>query len=92
MSLELFTKYLQEQLTRFSMSKNSPCLKGGFRKVLDIEKIKYNFKDFPSHYARPRFDHPLAKEKNAYDIFIDLDSSIEMVVRSKKPKAVALVK
>ena len=35
---------------------------------------------------------PLGKARNPHDIFIDLDGSIEMAVRSKKPKAVPLVK
>ena len=34
----------------------------------------------------------LRKTKNSHDIFINFDGSIEMAVRSKKPKAVALVK
>ena len=35
---------------------------------------------------------PLGRTKNPHDIFINLDGSIEMAVRSKKPKAVALTK
>ena len=35
---------------------------------------------------------PLSRTKNPHDIFINLDGSTEMAVRSKKPKAVALVK
>ena len=34
----------------------------------------------------------LGRTKNPHDILINLDGSIEMAVRSKKPKAVALVK
>ena len=34
----------------------------------------------------------LGRTKKPHDIFINLDGSIEMVVRSKRPKAVALVK
>ena len=88
MSLGLFHKVPTEAIDMLFDEQKQ----GWFRKVLGIENIKHNFKDFPSHYVRPRFDHPIAKEKNPYDIFIDLDSSIEMAVRSKKPKAVALVK
>ena len=68
-------------------------------KYLGIEDIKNNFKDFPLHYTRPRsglegvgLTPSLRKTKNPHDIFINLDGSIEMAVRSKKPKAVALVK
>ena len=35
---------------------------------------------------------PLGRTKNSHDIFINLDSAIETAVRSKKLKAVALVK
>ena len=34
----------------------------------------------------------LGRAKIPHDVFIDLDSAIEIAVRSKKPKAVALVK
>ena len=35
---------------------------------------------------------PLGRQKVLNDIFINLDGSIEMALRSKKPKAVGLVK
>ena len=35
---------------------------------------------------------PLGRTKNPHDIFINLDGSIEMAVRSKKPKAISLIK
>ena len=34
----------------------------------------------------------LGRVKNSHDVFINLDGFMEMVVRSKKPKAVLLVK
>ena len=63
-------------------------------------RYKTNFKDFPLHYTHPRLDleaggsaPSLGRTKNPHHIFINLDGSIEMAVRSKKPKAVvALVK
>ena len=68
-------------------------------KYLGIEKVKDNFKNFPSHYACTRSEiegtcltGPLERAKNSHDLFINLDGSIEMVVRSKKPRAKALVK
>ena len=66
---------------------------------LGIEDIRHNLRDFPSHYNHLRLDLEggglaltLERTKNPHDIFINLDGSIEMAVRSKKPKAVALVK
>ena len=71
----------------------------GLGKYLSIEDIRHNFKDFPSHYTRLRSvleagdqASSLRKTKNRHDIFINLDGSIEIAVRSKKLKAVALVK
>ena len=34
----------------------------------------------------------LGKRKNPHDAFVNLDSALEIAVRSRKPKAVALVK
>ena len=36
--------------------------------------------------------NPIGRTKYSHDIFINLESAIEIAVRSKKPKAVALVK
>ena len=96
--MNYFTKYLQGQLKRFL--KNQPLLKrADVGKYLGIENIKTNFKDFPSHYTQLRSDlegdgqaSSLGRTKYLYDIFINLDGSLEMTARSKKPKAVALVK
>ena len=68
-------------------------------KYLSIRNIGDNFKDFLSHYTHPRLKTEaggltasLGRTKNRHNIFINLDGSIEMAVRSKKPMAVALVK
>ena len=79
---------------------NQPFLKrGDLGKCLSIEDIRHNFKYFPSHYTRPRLDlkggrltPSLGRTKIPHDIIINLDGSIEMAVRSNRPKAVALVK
>ena len=98
--MNCFTKYLQEQLELFSMNKISPLFKRAvLRKYLGIENIKNNFKDFPSHFTHLRSDierdgqvSPLGRTKSPHDIFINLDGSVEIALRSKKPKAVAVVK
>ena len=68
-------------------------------KYLGMEDIKNNFKGFSSHYTHHRLNlnevdlsSSLGRTKNPHDIFINLDGSIEIAVRSKKPNAVALVK
>ena len=98
--MNCFTKYLQEQLERFSMNKISPLFKRAvLRKYLGIENIKNSFKDFPSNFTRLRSDvegdgqvSPLCRTKSPHDIFINLDGSVEIALRSRKPKAVAVVK
>ena len=98
--MNCFTKYLQEQLEHFSMNKFSPLFKRAvLRKYLGIENIKNNFKDFPSHFTRLRSDVEgdgqvslLGRTKSPHDIFINLDGSVEIALRSRKPKAVAVVK
>ena len=100
MSLELFHEVPAGAIETLFDDQNQPLFKRtDLGKYLGIEDIKHNFKDFPSYYTRPRSDIEAGRQapsfgrtKNPYDIFINLDGSIEMAVRSKKPKAVALVK
>ena len=100
MSLELFHKVPTGAVETFFDEQNQPLFKRvDLGKYLGIENIEHNFKDFPSHYTRLRSDLegggltvPLWRTKNPHDTFINLNGSIEMAVRSKKPKAVALVK
>ena len=100
MSLELFHKVPAGVIETLFDNQNQPLFKrGDLGKYLGIEGIRHNLKDFPSHYTRPRSDleaggqvPSLGRTKNPHDIFINLDGSIEIAVRSKKPKAVALAK
>ena len=100
MSLELFHKVPAGVIETIFDDQNQPLLKrADLGKYLGIEGIRHNFKDFPSHYTRPRLDLEagdrtlsLRKTKNPHEVFINLNGSLEMAVRSKKPKAVALIK
>ena len=100
MSLELFHKVPAGAIETLFDEQNQPLFKrADLGKYLGIRTKGDNFKDFPSHYTRHRSEieaagltAPLGRTKNLHDIFINLDGSIEMAVRSKKPKAVALVK
>ena len=98
MSLELFQKVPAGAIETLFDDQNQPLFKrGDLGKYLGIEDIRHNFKDFPSHYTRPRSEAggwapSLGRTTNPHDIFIGMYSSIEMALRSKKPKAVALVK
>ena len=60
---------------------------------LGIKDVKNNFKDFSSQYTRSRLDlkgvgltPSIGRTKNPHDIFINLDGSIKMAVRSKNPR------
>ena len=72
--------------------------RGDLGEYIGIRNIGDNLKDFPSHYTCLKLDlegygrtAPLGRKKSPYDIFINLDGSVEMAVRSKKPKAVPLI-
>ena len=100
MSLELFHKVPAGVTETLFDEQNQPYFeRADLGKYLSIKDIKHNFKNFPSHYTHPRLDLErggltlsTGREKNPHDIFINLDGSIEMTVRSKKPKTAALVK
>ena len=70
-----------------------------FEKYLSIRYKRDNFTEFSRDHARPRSEiegvsvtNPHRRTKNSDDIFINLDSAIEITVHSKNPKAVALIK
>ena len=98
MSLELFQN--AGAIEMLFDNRNQPLFKrSDLGKCLGIRHIRDNFKEFSLHHARSKSEiegvgttHPLGRTKNYHDIFINLDSAIEIVVRSKKPKAVVLVK
>ena len=100
MSLELFHKVPAGAIETLFDEQNQPLFKrADLGKYLGIRNIRDNFKDFPLHHAHPRsaiegvgLYNTLGRVKNPHDIFINLDSAIEIAVRSKKPRAVALVK
>ena len=100
MSLALFHEVSAGAIeTLFDEQKQPLFKRADLGKYLAIEKIRDNFKDFPSHYARARSEvegagltGALRRAKNPHDISINSDGSIEMAVRSKKAKAAALVK
>ena len=100
MSLELFQKVPAGAIETLFDDENQPLFRRSeIGKYLGIRNIRENFREFLSHHACSRSEiegvgvtYPLGQTKNPHDIFINLDSAIEIAVRSKKPKAVALVK
>ena len=66
------------------------------RRYLGILDIARNFKDIKTTSGLKIIGQeqslPLGKRKNPHDVFVNLDSALEIAVRSRKPKAVALVK
>ena len=98
MSLQLVSNLSNEIEMPFD-EQNQPLFKrADLGKYLSIRYIR-DFKDFPLHHAHPRseiegvglFD-TLGRAESSHDIFINLDSATEIAVRSKKSRAVALVK
>ena len=100
MSLELFHEVPAGAIETLFDEQNQPLFKrADLGKYLGIRNIGDNFKDFSSHHVCPRSEiegvvryDTFGRTKNPHDIFINLDGPIEMAVRSKKPKAVALIK
>ena len=100
MSLELFHEVPAGAIETIFDYQNQPLLKrADLGRYLGIRNIRDNFKDFPSPYTCLRSEiesvvsySTLWRIKNPHDIFINLDGSIEMALRSKKSKAVVLVK
>ena len=97
MSLGLFHKVPAGAIETLFDEQNQPLFKrAGLGKYLGIRSIRDNFKEFSLHHAQPRSEidgvgvtDTLWRTKNHHDIFINLDGSIEMAVRSKELKAVA---
>ena len=100
MSLELFHKVPAGAIETLFDEQNQPLFKrADLGKYLGIRNIRDNFKDFPLYHVHPRSEiegvglyGTLGRAKNPHDIFINLDSAIEIAIHFKKPRAVALVK
>ena len=100
MSLALFQKVPAGAIEPLFDELNQPLFKRvDFGKYLDIKNIRDNFKEFSLHHAHPRSEiedsgvtEIFGRAKNSHDIFINLYSATETAVRSKKVKAIALVK
>ena len=99
MSLELLHEVPAGVIETLFNEQNQPLFKrSDLGKYLGIRNIRDNFKEFFLHHAHPRSDiegvretNALARTKNPHDIFINMDSAIEIAVRSKKPKVATLV-
>ena len=93
-SLELFHEVPAGAIETLFNAQNYTLFKrADLGKYLGIRNIRDNFKEFSSHHAHPRSEiegvgvtDTLERARNHHDIFINLDSAIEIVVRSKKPK------
>ena len=100
MSLELFQKVPAGAIETLFDDENQPLFRRSeLGKYLGIRNIRENFREFLSHHACSRSEiegvgvtYPLGQTKNSHDIFINLDSAIEIAVRSRNFKAFALVK
>ena len=76
---------------------NKPWFKradlGRYLGIIDIRHMFKGIKTMPRLEIMGGVQNPsLGKRKNLHDAFVNLDSALEIAVRSRKLKAVALVK
>ena len=66
------------------------------RRFLKIVDIRATYRDVKITYRNLLIPHAsdacLSKDKNDRDVFVDLEGALEIVVRSRKPKALELIK
>ena len=95
MSLELFHKVPEGAIEKLFDEQNQPLFKrADLGTYLGIRNIRGNFKEFLSHHAHRsskiegvvNATDTLGWAKNPQDIFINLDSAIEIAVRSKNQR------
>ena len=97
MSLALFTSVPAGAIETLFDDQNQPWFKradlGRYLGILDIAR---NFKDTKTtsrlEIIGQEQSLPLGKRKNLHYAFVNLGSALEIAVRSRKPRAVALVK
>ena len=97
MSLALFNSVTAGAIETLFDDQNHPWFKRAYLgRYLGIVDIARNFKDIKTtsrlEITREEQSLPLGKHKNPHDAFVNLDSALEIAVRSRKPKVVALVK
>ena len=90
MPLALFNSVPTGAIETLFDGENKPWFKRtDLGRYLGIVDIRHMFKSIKT---TSRLNPSLGKRKNPHDVFVNLDSALEIVVRSNKPKAVALVK
>ena len=99
MSLSLFNAVPAGVIETVSDSDNNPLFKrADLGRFLGIANVAGNYPKIAtksrSQLTREGFGltEPLGRMKNPQDAFVDLDGALEIVVRSKKPKAVEIAK
>ena len=97
MSLTLFNSVPAGATETLFDAENKPWFKradlGRYLGIVDIRHMFKGIKTTPRLEIMGGVQNPsLGKRKNPHDAFVNLDGALEIVVRSNKPKAVALVK
>ena len=97
MSLALFNAVPAGAIETLFDDQNQPWFKradlGRYLGIVDIRHMFKGIKTTPRLEIMGGVQNPsLGKRKNPHDAFVNLDSALEIAVRSRKPKAVALVK
>ena len=97
MSLALFNAVPAGAIETLFEDQNQPWFKradlGRYLGIVDIRHMLKIIKTTPRLEIMGSVQNPsLGKRKNPHNAFVNLDSALEIAVRSRKPKAVALVK
>ena len=103
MSISLFNAAPAGAIEVLSDANGAPHFKrADLGRFLGIVDVRHNFKNIaaksrsgickPGGVGTPSRSGTYGGGKNSHDAFVDLDGALEIVVRSKKPKAVKLVK
>ena len=103
MSLSIFNAVPAGAIEVLTDATGAPCFKrADLGRFLGIVDVRHNFKNIaaksrsemrkPGGVGTPSRSGMCGGGKNPHDAFVDLESALEIVVRSRKPKAVGLVK
>ena len=103
MSLSIFNAVPAGAIEVLTDATGAPCFKrADLGRFLGIVDVRHNFKNIaaksrseickPGGVGTPSRSGMYGGGENPHDAFVDLESALEIVVRSRKPKAAELVK
>ena len=99
-SLVLFNTIPSGNIEVLFDDQNQPWFKrADLGRYLGIVKVRDSLSNFPAQFTRPRNEidgagatGTLSKDQNLHDVFVSSEGALEITHRSRKPKAVELIK